>query len=96
MAKKTSMTPNSRKVFDYLKAQGVGAELTTKKVMADLGFEKAGSVTGSITGLVKKGYAVREKRTVTDDEGKSKEISVFWLTEAGMNFDPDAVVEDAE
>jgi len=64
--------------------------------MADLGFEKAGSVTGSITGLVKKGYAVREKRTVTDDEGKSKEISVFWLTEAGMNFDPDAVVEDAE
>jgi len=64
--------------------------------MKDLGFEKAGSVTGSITGLVKKGYAVREKRTVTDDEGKSKEISVFWLTEAGMNFDPDAVVEDAE
>jgi hypothetical protein len=29
----------------------------------------------------------------TDAEGKSKEVSVFYLTEAGAAFDPDAVAE---
>jgi len=32
---------------------------------------------------------------VTDDEGKTKEVKKFYLTEAGANFDPDADV-DAE
>lgn len=94
MAKKGTMTPNSRKVFDYLKAAGVGVRFTTKEVQEALGFEKAGSVTGSVTGLVNKEFAVREKETRTDAEGKSKEVSVFYLTEAGAAFDPDAVTEE--
>lgn len=94
MAKKGTMTPNSRKVFDYLKAAGVGVRFTTKEVQEALGFEKAGSVTGSVTGLVNKEFAVREKEMRTDAEGKSKEVSVFYLTEAGAAFDPDAVTED--
>lgn len=61
MAKKVSMTPNSRKVFDFLKGNGVGVKFTTKDVQEALNLEKAGSVTGSVTGLVKKGFAVREK-----------------------------------
>lgn len=94
MAKKGTMTPNSRKVFDYLKAAGVGVRFTTKEVQEALGFEKAGSVTGSVTGLVNKKFALREKEMRTDAEGKSKEVSVFYLTEAGAAFDPDAVTEE--
>ena len=92
---KTKMTENSRQVFDYLKSAGAGVKFTTKQVQEALGFEKAGSVTGSVTGLVRKGYAERFKETVEVEEGKTKEISYFCLTEAGAAFDPDAEV-DAE
>lgn len=91
---KAKMTEGSRKVFEYLKAAGAGVKFTTKQVQEALGFEKAGSVTGSVTGLVKKGYAERFTETVTDDNGKSKEVKYFALTEAGANFDPDADVEE--
>lgn len=87
---KATMTPNSRKVLDYLKAAGVGTKLTTKEVQEALGFDKPSFVTGSVTGLVKKGFAVREKE-MREVEGKQKEISVFYLTDAGATFDPDAV-----
>jgi len=96
MAKK--MTEGSRKVFEYLKAAGAGVAFTTKEVQEALGFEKAGSVTGSVTGLCRKGYAERFTETVevTDENGntKTKEVKKFALTEAGANFDPDAEVED--
>lgn len=87
---KAKMTENSRKVFEYLKEAGPGVKFTTKQVQTALGFEKAGSVTGSVTGLVKKGYA--ERFAEVDEDGK--EIKYFALTEAGMAFDPDAVDED--
>ena len=85
----TKMTEGSRKVFDYLKAAGAGVAFTTKEVQTALGFEKAGSVTGSVTGLVKKDYAERFTETVEID-GKTQEVKKFALTEAGANFDPDA------
>lgn len=90
---KAKMTENSRKVFEYLKAAGAGVKFTTKQVQQDLGFEKSGSVTGSVTGLVRKGYAVRETAVVEVD-GKEKEVKVFYLTEEGAAFDPDADVEE--
>lgn len=86
----TKMTEGSRKVFEYLKAAGVGVAFTTKEVQSALGFEKAGSVTGSVTGLCKKGYAERFTETVEDENGKKTEVKKFALTEAGANFDPDA------
>ena len=96
--KMTKMTEGSRKVFEYLKNAGAGVRFTTKEVQEALGFEKAGSVTGSVTGLVKKGYAERFKETVEieteDGKTKTKEVSYFCLTEAGMAFDPDADVEE--
>ena len=58
---KTTMTEGSRKVFEYLKSAGAGVKFTTKQVQEALGFEKSGSVTGSVNGLVKKGYAERFK-----------------------------------
>lgn len=90
---KTKMTENSRRVFEYLKAAGAGVKFTTKQVQEDLGLEKSGSVTGSVTGLVRRKLAVREKAIVEVD-GKEKEVSVFYLTEAGAAFDPDADVEE--
>lgn len=83
------MTENSRKVLDFLKSAGAGVKFTTKDVQEALGFEKAGSVTGSVTGLCKKGYAERFTETV-EVEGKQKEVKYFALTADGMNFDPDA------
>lgn len=85
------MTENSRKVFDFLKGNGAGVKFTTLQVKEALDFEKTGSVVGSITGLVNKGFAERTKEVHTID-GKEKEISVFWLTDAGAAFDPDSVV----
>lgn len=90
---KAKMTEGSRRVFEYLKAAGAGVKFTTKQVQEALGFEKAGSVTGSVTGLVRKGYA--ERFTETEEvEGKQKEVKYFALTDAGMAFDPDADVEE--
>ena len=96
MAKKTTgtMTANSRKVFDYLKGNGVGVKFTHKEVADALGFENTAAVVGSVTGLVNKELAVREKETRTVD-GKDKEVSVFWLTEKGAQYDPDAVAAAA-
>lgn len=95
MAKK-AMTPNSRKVFDFLKGNGVGVKFTTRDIQTALGFDKPGCVTGSVTGLAKKGYAVWEKET-REVDGKTKEVSVCYLTEAGAAFDPDAeTAESAE
>lgn len=93
MATKKGMTPNSRKVLDFLKGNGVGVKFTTKDVQTALDFEKAGTVTGSVTGLVNKGYAVREKE-LREVDGKQKEVSVFYLTQEGMDFDPDTISEE--
>ena len=97
MAKKTTgtMTANSRKVFDYLKGNGVGVKFTHKEVADALGFENTAAVVGSVTGLVNKELAVREKETRTVD-GKEKEVSVFWLTEKGAQYDPDAAAAAAQ
>ena len=92
MATKKGMTPNSRKVLDFLKGNGVGVKFTTRDVQEALGFEKAGTVTGSVTGLVNKGYAVREKE-IREVDGKEKEVSVFYLTQEGADFNPDSITE---
>ena len=93
MATKKGMTPNSRKVLDFLKGNGVGVKFTTRDVQTALDFEKAGTVTGSVTGLVNKGYAVREKE-MREVDGKQKEVSVFYLTQEGYDFDPDSISEE--
>lgn len=95
MAKKP-MSENARKVLAYMKEQGVGTRLTTKQTQTALNLDKAGMVTGSVTGLVNKGYAERFVEVVEDENGKTKEIKYFALTPAGMDFDPDAVTEDEE
>ena len=92
MATKKGMSENSRKVLQFLK-DNYGTKFTCKDVMTALGFEKAGTVTGSITGLAKKGLVDKFTETVEID-GKQKEVKYFQLNEAGREYDPDAVTQE--
>lgn len=85
------MTDNSRKVFEALKAH-YGDKITHQQLVAELGVSSA-AVTGSVNGLVKKGYAVRNIETDMNEDGKEVEVKYITLTEAGFAFDPDAKAE---
>ena len=83
------MTDNAKKVLNYLKEAGAGVKFTTNQVAKDLGFEKSVTVTGSVSNLVKKGYAEKFVESEEDEDGKVKNVKYYALTEAGMNYDPD-------
>lgn len=85
---KKPMAESSKKVLAFLKAAGVGVKFTANEVKDALEFEKVGSVTGSITNFVKKGWAERFEEEGVDENGKPKTIKKFALTEQGMSFDP--------
>lgn len=89
------MTDNSRRVFNFLK-ENHGEKLTAQDIQTALGLEKLAAVTGSVNGLVKKGYAVREEAVIPAAEEGAKDVKVKYisLTDAGMDFDPDAKTED--
>lgn len=87
------MTEGSRKVLNFLK-ENYGEKLTNADIATSLGL--SGSVVvGSVNGLVKKNYAVREEVTIpaTEEGGKDVKIKYISLTDEGMNFDPDAEKE---
>ncbi len=82
------MTEGSKRVFAFLKANH-GVKVTAQDIAADLGV-KISVVTGSVNGLVKKGYAIREATEIVGEDGKAKATSYISLTDEGMAFDPDA------
>lgn len=84
------MTDNSRKVLTFLQEAGQDVKFTVKEVQKALGFEKAGSVTGSISGLTRKKMAEWITEETVNDEGKTVEVKYFKLTPAGMSYNPDA------
>lgn len=81
------MTENSRKVFEYLKANS-DKDLTAQFVAQEVGVSIQ-AVTGSVNGLVKKGLARRDVEVEVID-GKEKEIKYIKLEPAAFEFDPDA------
>lgn len=85
------MTDNSRKVFEALKAH-YGDKITHQQLVAELGVSSA-AVSGSVNGLVKKGYAVRNIEIEMGEDGKETEVKYITLTEEGYAFDPDAKAE---
>ena len=95
MAKKP-MTENARKVLEFLQSAGPGVKFTAKQVQTELGFEKVGSVTGTVTGLVNKKLADHFEETYTDENGKEKVIKYFALNDAGMAYDPEAAAAEEE
>lgn len=86
------MKENSRKVFEYLKANN-GKDLTAADVAAELGLEKR-SVDGIFTSAIqRKGLGVRTPAEVELEDGTHKAVKLLSLTPAGMAFDPDAEEE---
>lgn len=86
------MKENSRKVFEYLKANN-GADMTAADVAAALNLEKR-SVDGIFTSAIqRKGLGVRTPAEVELEDGTHKAVKLLSLTPAGMAFDPDAEEE---
>ena len=78
-----------RKVFNFLK-ENYGEKMTSADIATSLGLSSP-TVTGSVNGLVRKGYAVREEVVIPAEEEGGKDVKVKYisLTDEGMNFDPD-------
>lgn len=89
------MTENSRRVFDYLKANH-GKLMTAQDIAAALDVS-INTVTGSVNGLARAtkhpAYAVRTEVEVDAGEGKTAKVKYISLTDAGLAFDPDAAEE---
>lgn len=88
-----AMSDNGKKVFGFLK-DNYGKELTAHDIAESLGVTVP-VVTGSVNSLVKKGYAERvEKEIPAAEEGKKATVVKYiGLTDAGLDFDPEAEVE---
>lgn len=84
------LTEKKIKILDYLKLKGVGVKLTYTGAAKELGYDKPISIISNITNFAKKGLVDKEKVTEIGEDGKKKEVGYFWLTEAGMAFDPNA------
>ena len=88
------MTENSRKVLEFLQGNAENSDLTAKDVAEALGITVP-AVTGSVNGLVKKGYAFREEAVVgTTEKGKDIVVKYIRLTEDGLSFDPDVASDE--
>jgi DNA-binding MarR family transcriptional regulator len=86
------MTENSRKVFEYLKANH-GKLMTAQEIAAALDVSLS-AVTGSVNGLARAtkhpAYAVRTESEQDAGDGKKVKVKYISLTEEGLAFDPDA------
>ena len=91
------ITPNSELVLNFLK-KNYGKEFTKNDIAETLGISIP-AVTGSINGLVKKGYVVERLEEVEVEpatetrKAKMKTIRHETLTEAGLAYDPVAEEE---
>ena len=83
------MKENSKKVLEYLKTIN-GQNVTSQDVADALGLEKR-SVDGIFTSAIqRKGLGIRTPAEIELDDGSHKAVKFLSLTDAGMNFDPDA------
>ena len=90
-----AMKENSRNVLNYLKEIN-GENVTAADVAAALELEKR-QVDGIFTSAIqRKGYGIRVAAEIELEDGSHKQVKFLKLTEAGLNFDPDATEEAAE
>lgn len=93
------MKDSSKMVLNYMK-ENYGREMTKQDIAKALSLSLP-TVTGSINGLVKKGFVVERVEVIEVEpatetrKAKTKELRHETLTEAGLAFDPEAV-EEAE
>lgn len=90
-AKKTQMSPNSRRVLEYMKENFAdGTEMTKQEIAANLGISIS-AVVGSTNSLKKNGRLTEREESVLDEKGKEKVVKYIILTQEGNDYDPDAV-----
>ena len=86
------MKANSKAVLNYLKEIN-GQNVTSGDVAEALGLEKR-QVDGIFTSAIqRKGLGIRVPAEVELEDGTHKSVKFLQLTDAGMNFDPDAEEE---
>ncbi len=87
-----AMKENSKNVLNYLKSVN-GSDVTAADVADALGLEKR-QVDGIFTSAIqRKGLGVRVPAEIELEDGTHKAIKFLRLTDAGMEFDPDASEE---
>ena len=87
-----AMKENSKNVLNYLKSVN-GSDVTAADVADALGLEKR-QVDGIFTSAIqRKGLGVRVPAEIQLDDGTHKAIKFLRLTDAGLDFDPDATEE---
>ena len=87
-----AMKENSKNVLNYLKSVN-GSDVTAADVADALGLEKR-QVDGIFTSAIqRKGLGVRVPAEIELDDGTHKSVKFLRLTDAGMEFDPDASEE---
>ena len=84
-----ALKENSRKVFDYVKANS-DKDFTAKDIAAALGLPVQ-SVNGIVTSAFqRKGLMERVPGEITLEDGSHKAVKYITLTAEGLKFDPNA------
>lgn len=87
-----ALKENSKKVFDYVKAND-GQDFTAKDIAAALGLEVR-SVNGIVTSAFqRKGLMERVEAERENPDGTHDKVKLIKLTDAGREFDPNATEE---
>ena len=83
---------NSRKVYDYVKAND-GKNMTAADIAEAVGLEVR-SVNGIVTSAFqRKGLMARIPAEIELEDGSHKSVKFIVLTDEGKAFDPEAEVE---
>ena len=90
------LKPNSKLVYDYVKENG-GSNITAADIAEGTGLEVR-QVNGTVTyAFQRKGLMERVPAEVELPDGNHKAVKFIKLTDAGMEFDPEAEdTKDAE
>ena len=83
-----AMKESTKAIFNYVKEHD-GEDFTAADIAEAVGAEVR-SVNGSLTGMQKKGWIVREEAEIELEDGTHKKVKFIRLTAAGKTADPDA------
>lgn len=90
-----ALSTNTIAILNYLKTMK-DQDVTAADVAAALGLDKKTVEGGFTAGIQRKGLGIRVPAEVELEDGTHKDVKFLKLTDAGLAFDPDAVVVDAE
>lgn len=90
-----ALSTNTIAILNYLKTMK-DQDVTAADVAAALGLDKKAVEGGFTAGIQRKGLGIRVPAEVELEDGTHKDVKFLKLTDAGLAFDPNAVVVDAE